>query len=101
MLNYLRTKPLSRATDATCGTTGTAFERPTDIKAFVCRVLLAAEGYVGFGEVVSPIPAAAVGNTVYQASGTTDYYFDDAPSPAYVYVYAPSGTIVVKVSWLG
>jgi hypothetical protein len=101
MSSYLRSKPLSRATDAAAPTTGTAFLRPTTIKARICRIFLAAEGWVGFGEVASPIPAAADTNTVYQAAGTTDYHLDDTPSPAYFYVYAPSGTIVVKVSWLG
>jgi hypothetical protein len=100
MPSYLRTRTISRGTDATTGTDGTAFARPTTVKARICRILLAAEGYVGMGDAASP-PTAADTNTVYQGIGTTDYYLDDTPFPAYVYVYGVSGDIVAKVSWLG
>jgi hypothetical protein len=100
MPSYLRTRTISRDTDATTPTTGTAFTRPTTVRARICRVLLAVEGYVGMGDDASP-PTAADTNTVYQAAGTTDYYLDDMPFPAYVYVYGVSGDIVAKVSWLG
>lgn len=98
-----RSRPISRGTDATCPTTGTAFAVPSTKTCRVVRVLLAAEAYVGFGSVLTPIPAAADTNTVYQASGTQDYILDGMRQTdlGYVYIYATTGTIVAKVSFLG
>jgi hypothetical protein len=97
-----RSRPISRGTDATCPTTGTAFAVPTTTTCRVVRVLLAAEAFVGFGSADTP-PTASANNTVYQAAGTQDYILDGMRQTdlGYVYIYAPSGTIVAKVSFLG
>jgi hypothetical protein len=97
-----RSRPISRDTDATTPTTGTAFTIPTTTTCRVVRVLLAAEAFVGFGSDAAP-PTASAANTVYQAAGTQDYILDGTRQTdlGYVYVYGVSGDIVAKVSFLG
>ena len=96
-----RTKPLSRATDATAPTTGTAFAIPDTANVTQVEILLSADGYIGMGDDASP-PTAADTNTTYAFANTlVTLYLDGVRQRdgAFVYVYAASGTLVAKLSY--
>ena len=100
----LRSKPLSRATNASVGTSGAAFDlaasgatqpiTPTQIKVYVD-----AAAYVGVGQAASP-PTAAATNSVYQEATTEEVYVLDGQI-RYLYVYAQTGTLTARVSMFG
>lgn len=95
-----------RDTDAAVDTDGAAYSllssvsRP--IKTKQVTVFVDALAFVGFGTSATP-PAPTEANTVYQEANTVIPYVvtgNDA-SETFIYVYAASGTVLVRVSMYG
>jgi D-alanyl-D-alanine carboxypeptidase len=104
----MRSLPHSRDTDAAADTSGVAYAIPTGadtpfFPATQVKVYVSALAFVGFGPDDSP-PTAAATNTVYQEGATEVVYtwqhFADAEID-FLYVYAASGTVTVRVSFFG
>ena len=103
--------PLSRDTDASVDTNGEAYAIPDGktapwIPAAQMKVYVSDLAFIGFshaGTDDSPVPAATVDNTVYQVGDTEEVYTFGhfREQPTWLYVYAASTAILVRISFFG
>ena len=102
----LRARPLYRSTSASVGTGGTAFAihgtstQPVTTHQLV--VFTSGLAFVGIGRESSP-PTPTANNTSYQEAGESRVYTLDGNHnfEKYLYVYAETGTITVRISRFG
>lgn len=102
----LRARPLYRATHAAVDTNGQAFQvQTTDTRPVkVHQVVVSSDGlgFVGIGVSSTP-PAPTTSNTAYLEAGQPYVLTLDGNDALerYVYVYAASGTVLVRLSMFG